>query len=213
MSEDTAQQRPVRVLAIAGSLREASYSRRLTRLAATLDTDGVELVEFDGLGLIEPFDEDLETTGWPPGAAAWRTALEAVDAVFVATPEYNASIPGALKNAFDWASRASEPPFDAIATSPMYGMPVAVISSSTGQFGGVWARDELVKSLRTQGARAVTEPKVAVAAAHQAFDDSGDLRHAPTRTRLGELLQALAAQARALREARTVAATPGTLHQ
>lgn len=206
---------PIRILGVAGSLREASYARRLVRLAAAISaelgdgTEGaplVEFVEFDGIRAIEHFDEDLEGTQLD-GVAAWRAAIAQADAVFVATPEYNASIPGALKNAFDWASRAEHAPHDDLRASAMYGKPAAVIGSSTGQFGGAWARDELAKSLRTQGARVVAEPSVAVPNAATAFDDDGELRSSAARAQLAALLQALAATAQQLRAARAVRAS------
>jgi chromate reductase len=201
----TATEQPIRILAIAGSLREASYARRHAQLAAELaatDPDrSVEVTLFDGLRDVEPFDEDSETEHLP-GVDALRAAIDRADAVFVATPEYNASIPGTLKNAFDWLSRSSTSPFNDLRASGMYGKPVAVVSASTGQFGGVWARDELIKALRTQGARAVVEPQVAVPSAANAFDEHGHLGHAPTRAKLSELLGNLADQARAVRNAR-----------
>lgn len=201
---------PIRILGVAGSLREASYSRRLVRLAAALADElatPVEFTVFDGLGAVEPFDADLETDGGPAGVQAFRAALAQADAVFVATPEYNASIPGVLKNAFDWASRAADAPHNDLQRSSMYGISAAVVSSSTGQFGGVWARDEMVKALRTQGARVVVDPQFAVPNAATAFDDDGELVQSDARANLAALLDALAAQARAVRDARARLAT------
>lgn len=201
MSEDA----PIRILGVAGSLREASYSRRLVRLAAELSAEleqPVEFVEFDALRDIEHFDEDLEPFGVPNGVRAWRDALADTDAVLIATPEYNASIPGTLKNALDWASRADDAPYRDLPRSGMYGMPVAVISSSTGQFGGAWARDELAKSLRTQGARVVRDPSVAVPNAETAFTADGDLVSATQRDKLRDELTVLVESARMVRTAR-----------
>jgi chromate reductase len=137
----------MRVLAISGSLRRDSHNTRLLRgLRALLPAD-VELVEYDGLRAIPPFDEDEEHTT-PAAVAALKAAIAAADAVLVATPEYNGSIPGQLKNALDWASR---PP----AERPMQGKPAAVIGASTSLFGAVWAQAELRKVLATMGARVV----------------------------------------------------------
>jgi chromate reductase len=198
-------EQPIRILAVAGSLREESVNRRLVRLAARLAPEGVELVEFDALGAVEPYDEDLEAErGFPPGAAAFAAAIREADALFIATPEYNGSVPGQLKNALDWASRpdgAIETDAGGLPASPLYGVPVGVASASTGQFGAVWARDELAKVLRTQGARPIIEPSVTVPTAHQAFDDDGDLTTAATRERLVQLLDEVAAMVRLLREA------------
>ncbi|MCW2960709.1 MAG: NAD(P)H-dependent oxidoreductase [Thermoleophilia bacterium] len=193
---------PIRVLGVAGSLREASFNRRLVRLAATLLPADVEFVPFHDIAAVEPFDEDVEAEGTPPGAAAWKDALQSVDAVFISTPEYNGSVPGALKNAFDWASRADVAPYNDIQRSPMYGIPTAVASASSGQFGGVWARDEFMKSLRTQGARAVDEPKVTIPSSHSAFGPDETLTNTALSGRLVELLDNLVAQARLVRAAR-----------
>ncbi len=197
---------PIRILGVAGSLREASINRRLARLAGRLVPEGVEFVEFDGLNAVEPFDEDVEASGFPMGAARFAAAIRDADGVFIATPEYNGSIPGQLKNALDWASRA-EGAVEAtgLQGSALYGVPVAVASASNGQFGAVWARDELVKVLRTQGARPISEPSVTIPAGHQAFTDDGDLSNAEARERVRELLDELVAMVTMLREARAKA--------
>jgi chromate reductase len=205
-------EQPIRILAVAGSLREESVNRRLIRLAARLAPEGIELVEFDSLGAVEPYDEDVEAGGFPPGAAAFAAAIRATDGMLIATPEYNGSVPGQLKNALDWASRPDgHVEGTGLPASTLYSRPVAVASASTGQFGAVWARDELAKVLRTQGARPIVEPSVTVPNAHQAFDDDGDLMTAATRERLVQLLDELAAMVRLLREAaarRAEAAAP-----
>lgn len=195
---------PARILALAGSLREASLNRRLVRLAVQVAPEGVELVEFDSLGAVEPFDEDAEASGFPPGAAAFVAAVRDVEGVFIATPEYNGSIPGQLKNALDWASRP-ETGEGSLRASALYGKPVAIASASNGQFGAVWARDELAKVVRTQGGRAIVEPGVAIATADTAFADDGSLRSAATQERLVELLAGLRATVELLRAARAVA--------
>ena len=135
----------MRVLGIAGSLRRDSHNRRLLREAAELLPPGAELVEFDGLKAIPPFDEDDEHA---PGEAveAWRQAIAGADALFFVTPEYNASVPGVLKNAIDWASRPARSP-------ALRNKPAAVVGASTGMFGAVWAQAELRKVLSTAGAR------------------------------------------------------------
>ena len=195
------EQQPVTLLALAGSLREASYNRRLVRLAAELAPDGVNVVEYTDLRTVEPFDEDVEGTNTTPGAHAFNEAVRAADGVLIVTPEYNGSIPGTLKNALDWASRSPEAPHGNLQGSPMYGKPVAVASVSTGQFGAVWARDELLKSLRTQGARAVVEPSVTVPNAATAFNDDGTLVNGDLQAKLVELVTALATTSGAVRDA------------
>src|ERR1700683_1884379 len=156
----------MRVLGVSGSLRRGSYNGQLLRAAAGLLPPEVELVVFDALKAIPPFDEDDE--GAPaPAVADWREALAGADALLFATPEYNSSIPGALKNAVDWASR----PF---ATAALRNKPAAVIGASTGMFGAVWAQAELRKALAAAGAR-VIDRELPVAGAADAFNADGSL--------------------------------------
>jgi chromate reductase, NAD(P)H dehydrogenase (quinone) len=109
-----------------------------------------------------------------------------VDAVFFATPEYNSSVPGALKNALDWASRP-------VATNVFRNKPVAVIGSSAGAFGGVWAAAELRKVLAAMGAR-VTEAELAVGHAHEKVGDDGSLADDEVRDGLREALGTLVSE-------------------
>lgn len=154
----------MRVLGISGSLRRDSYNTRLLRGAGTLLPDGVELELFDGLTAIPPYSEDDEHEA-PPAVEAFKAAIAGADAVLVATPEYNSSIPGALKNAIDWASRP-------LAQSPLFGKPVAVIGASTGLFGAVWAQAELRKVLGAVGAR-VLDRELPIGQADEALGVDG----------------------------------------
>jgi chromate reductase len=122
----------------------------LLRHAARLLPEDVELTEFDGLKAIPAFDADDEAGPAPAAVTALREAITAADAVLIATPEYNSSIPGALKNALDWVSRP-------VRTTPLRGKPAAVIGASTGMFGAVWAQAEARKVLRSIGARVIDE--------------------------------------------------------
>jgi chromate reductase len=193
----------MRVLGIAGSLRRDSHNRRLLRAAADLLPSGVELVEFDGLKAIPPFDEDDEHA---PGEAveAFRAALAQADVVLFATPEYNGSVPGVLKNAIDWASRKGPGPVPAgpdatAATGPgpaaaaLRNKPVAVIGASPGMFGAVWAQAELRKVLSTAGAR-VVDRELPVAAADEAFTDDGRLVEADHHNELAAIVEQLVAE-------------------
>lgn len=143
-----------RILGLSGSLRADSLNTRLLRLAAEGAGDAAELVLFEGLADVPPYDEDVEDAV-PAAVAELRDAILAADAVLFATPEYNGSIPGQLKNAIDWLSRQA-------VGAPLRGKPVAVIGTSTGQFGGVWAQAELRKVLGIAGAR-VAPVELAVA--------------------------------------------------
>ena len=131
----------MRILAISGSLRAASHNSELLRSAAALAPLGVKVDIYKGLEEIPPYDEDDDVAGNQPSAVVrLKQALNSADAVLIATPEYNASIPGVLKNALDWVSRP-------IAESPVRYKPAAVISASTSMFGGVWAAAETRKVL------------------------------------------------------------------
>src|SRR3712207_5593849 len=94
----------MRILGISGSLRRGSHNRTLLRAAGALLPPGADLVEWEGLASLPAFDEDLEDAA-PDDVRALRAAIAEADALLIATPEYNASLPAALKNALDWASR------------------------------------------------------------------------------------------------------------
>jgi chromate reductase, NAD(P)H dehydrogenase (quinone) len=187
----------MRVLGIAGSLRSDSHNLRLLRAAAAQLPPEVELVEFKALKAIPPFDQDDEAA---PGAAVerWREQIEQADALLFATPEYNHSIPGALKNAVDWASRPS-------ASAALRNKPAAVIGTSTGMFGAVWAQAELRKSLAAAGAR-VVEGELPVPDAEQAFAADGTLAEHEQTLALDAIIAELLAQARADARSRALAA-------
>jgi chromate reductase, NAD(P)H dehydrogenase (quinone) len=156
----------MRVLGISGSLRRDSHNRRLLRVAADLLPPEAQLLVYDGLKELPPFDEDDELA---PGAAVmrWREAIADADALLFATPEYNSSIPGQLKNAIDWASRPA-------GSAALRNKPAAVIGASTGMFGAVWAQAELRKALGSAGAR-VIDRELPVASADDAFNTDGKL--------------------------------------
>jgi chromate reductase len=176
----------MRILAISGSLREASNSTALLRALREEAPEGVEVELWHGLKEIPPYDQDDDVSPGPAVVEAFRTLVREADAVFFATPEYNSSVPGALKNALDWGSRP-------IATNAFRNKPVAVISSSAGAFGGVWAAGELRKVLGAMGAR-VTEAEVAVGHAAEKFGDDGRLADEDLRQELREALETLLAE-------------------
>ena len=172
----------MRILGISGSLRRGSHNRKLIRAASGLLPPEVELVEWDGLAGLPAFDEDLENT--PPEAVrAFFAVIEGADALLIATPEYNASLPGAPKNAIDWASR----PFP---ENVLRYKPTAVIGASTGLFGAVWAQAEVRKVMKASGAH-VLESELPVGLAESAFTDDGDLVDDELTARLGDLLHDL----------------------
>ena len=153
----------MRLLGISGSLRSESHNTALLRAAGELLAPPARLELLAGVGDVPAYNEDDDTATPSPQVAALRRAIASADALLIATPEYNASIPGALKNALDWASR----PFPA---NVLRDKPVAVAGASTGMFGAVWAQAELRKVLRTAGAR-VLDQELAVPHAGSAGDD------------------------------------------
>jgi chromate reductase len=156
----------MRVLGISGSLRRGSHNTRLLRAAGEMVTEqGAEFEVFDGLKAIPPYDEDDDVGEGPGAVARLREAIAGADALLFATPEYNSSIPGVLKNAVDWASRPA-------GAGALHNKPVAVIGASTGMFGAVWAQAELRKVLGAADAR-VAEVELAVGHAHEQLDSAG----------------------------------------
>jgi chromate reductase len=183
----------MRILGISGSLRRDSHNTRLLRGVGNLLPEGVELDVFDQLGAIPPYNEDEEHET-PPAVAALKAAIAGADAVLVATPEYNASIPGVLKNALDWVSRP-------VAGTPLMGKPAAVVGASTGLFGAVWAQAETRKVLSTIGAR-VVDREIPIPQADESLGADG----LPVDDDARELLDATLTELIELAEARLVPA-------
>jgi len=168
------------ILGISGSLRHDSYNTMLLRNVP------LELELWDGLKEIPPYDEDDDIDPAPPAVAQMRAAVAGADAIVFATPEYNASVPGQLKNAVDWLSRPR-------GEAALANKPVAVIGASTGAFGAVWAQSELRKVLATAGAR-VVDAEVAVGHAPQRFDGDGELLDENLKEQLQEAADTLLAE-------------------
>jgi chromate reductase, NAD(P)H dehydrogenase (quinone) len=177
-----------RILGISGSLRRDSHNTSLLRAAAEAAGPDVELELYDGLKGIPPYDEDDDVHPRPPSVARLVSAIAEADAVLFSTPEYNASIPGQLKNAIDWVSRP-------VATNVLRNKPVAVVGASTGAFGAVWAQAELRKVLASLGAR-VLDLELPVPHAHTRIDDGG-LTDDEIRAGLAEAVEALSAEVHA----------------
>ncbi len=171
------------VLGISGSLRRDSHNTRLLRAAAMELPPGASLELFEGLAELPAYCEDIDVEPVPEPVARLRDAIAAADALLIATPEYNASIPGVLKNAIDWASR----PFP---DNVLRGRPVVVVGASTGLFGAVWAQAELRKVLNHTGAE-VFDDELPVGLADGAFTDAGELADPELRERLADLVEAL----------------------
>ena len=158
----------MRVLTISGSLRPGSLNSLLLRAAEEQAPAGAQIDRFTSLAEIPPFHGDrAETAAVPAAVQDLRDRIAVADAVLIATPEYNGSIPGVLKNALDWTSV----PFP---DNVLRGKPVAVIGASTGAYGGMWAQAELRKVLGIIGAR-VVNADMSLAKAHEHFGDDGAL--------------------------------------
>jgi chromate reductase, NAD(P)H dehydrogenase (quinone) len=157
----------MRILAVSGSLREDSFNTSLLRAAIEAAPEGIELELWDGIGELPFYDQDLEGDDAPESVRRLREDWADADAILFSTPEYNGSVPGGLKNAIDWASR---PRLEAV----LRNKPVAVIGASTGQFGALWAQQDLKRILGVAGAR-VVGTEIPVGRAEELFGPEGRL--------------------------------------
>jgi chromate reductase, NAD(P)H dehydrogenase (quinone) len=177
----------MRILAVSGSLREDSFNTCLLRAAVEAAPEGIELELWNGIGDLPLYDQDLETGDVPESVRRLREDWAAADAILFATPEYNGSVPGGLKNAVDWASR---PALEGLLRNKT----VAVVGASTGQFGALWAQQDLKRILGVAGAR-VVGTEIPVARAHERFDHEGRLLDGEIFEQLRLHLTTLAAEA------------------
>ncbi len=179
----------MRILAISGSLRAGSYNTALARAAAELAPDGVEIEVYDGLGLIPHYDEDLDQEGieTPATVAELRRRIEEADALLLVTPEYNGSTTGVLKNAIDWVSARHR-------GSWLRNKTVAVAGATTGEYGAIWAQQDLRRILGIAGARVVAGD-FPLPRAYEAFDEYGKLASPLVAERLRSHLEALVNEA------------------
>ena len=177
----------MKILAVSGSLRRDSHNTQLLRAAIEAAPAGVEVELWDGLGDVPLYDQDLDTTEPIESVHRLREAWGAADALLFATPEYNGSVPGVLKNAIDWASRP-------VRESALTNQSVSVIGASNGQFGAMWAQADLRKVLGITGARVVGD-ELPVARAFEKFDSEGRLLDGELVERLGLVLGTLASEA------------------
>ena len=138
----------MRILAVSGSLRAGSHNTELLRAAANAAPEGIVVELWEGIGDLPIYDQDLEDGDVPASVRRLRDDWAAADAILFSTPEYNGSVPGGLKNAIDWASRPK-------GEAPLLNKTVAVLGASTGQFGALWAQQDLRRILGIAGARVV----------------------------------------------------------
>ncbi|TMG74167.1 MAG: NAD(P)H-dependent oxidoreductase [Betaproteobacteria bacterium] len=187
----------ITILAIAGSLRKDSYNKAALRAAQSLCPQGARLEIYDIAGL-PLFNQDEEKNPTPK-VTDFKQKIRAADAILISTAEYNYGMPGVLKNAIDCASR----PYGDSAWS---GKPVAIMSAAMGTAGGLRAQYQLRQCFVFLNMDAVVQPEVAIATAHQRFDDKGNLTDETSKKMIGQLLQNLVAKTRLLRQATKQAA-------
>ncbi len=173
------------IITIAGSLRKASINRGLLDAAAALAPSGVTLTELSYRD-IPLYDADVAAQGDPPAVAAFKDAIASADGLLIATPEYNYSVPGVLKNALDWASRPAY-------RSVFAGTKTAVLGASYSIVGSARAQGHLKQILLGMAAPVFAYPEFLVGGAKDKFDASGTLTDDPTREHLQRLVTAFVA--------------------
>jgi len=178
----------MKILAVSGSLRADSYNTALARAAVELAPRGADVELYDGLAEIPLYDADRDGESSPAAVRDFRERIAAADALFFVTPEYNGSVSGVLKNAIDWASRPAGP------ESVLWGKTAALAGATTGQYGAIWAQQDLRRVLGIAGAR-VIDGELPVARAQNVFDFSGGLLDPLIAERLRDHLVALVREA------------------
>ncbi len=172
----------MKVLGIAGSLRERSFNKLALRAAQALAPAGMS-IEIADISEIPLYNEDVKAAGMPAPVLRLRAQIAAADGLLLATPEYNYSISGVLKNAIDWASRPPEQPFD--------GKPIAIMGASPGKFGTARAQYHLRQVFIFLNGYIVNKPEVMIGGAASAFDADGNLTDEIARELIGQLLASL----------------------
>ncbi|MFI9587548.1 NADPH-dependent FMN reductase [Streptomyces sp. NPDC052236] len=179
----------VRIVALVGSLRAGSHNRQLAEAAAKHAPEGVEIELYEGLAEVPFYNEDLDIeAGAPAAAARLREVVAQADGLLLFSPEYNGTIPAVLKNAIDWLSR----PFGAGAIG---GKPVAVVGTSFGQYGGLWAQDEARKAAGIAGGAVLEDVKLSIPSSVIRFAETHPADDAEVVTGLLEVIQQLSTKA------------------
>jgi chromate reductase len=175
-------EKKIRILGLVGSIRKDSFNKALMRAAVELVPDNSEIEVFD-ISTIPPFNQDFESNP-APVVKDLKLKIKTADALLIATPEYNYSIPGVLKNAIDVASRPkADKVFD--------GKPVALMSASVGRLGGARAQYHLRQSFVFLNMFPVNYPEVMLPQAQQYIDKNGKLTNEETRAFIRQLLEEL----------------------
>ncbi len=181
-----------KILAFAGSLRAHSYNRGLIRIAQEVAPEGIDVHSFD-ISSIPLYNEDVQKQGDPEPVKEFKEAIRAADAVLIATPEYNYSVPGVLKNAVDWASRPPQ-------SSPLKKKPAALMGASGGPWGTTRAQLALRQSFVFTETLVLPKPELYITNGRERFDDEGNLKEGEEqiKERVAEVMTALAAWAGSL---------------
>lgn len=177
---------PITIVALSGSLRQASYNTALLRAAVPLCPEGLTL-DLRTLHGIPLYDADVEAQGVPEAVATLRQAIQAADGLLICTPEYNNSMPGVLKNGLDWLSR---PPAEGKKT--FANKPCALLGATPGGFGTVQSQDAMLSVLRAFAVNFWFGGRIMVSKAHTLFDTDGALQDEALKTQLREFLQGFA---------------------
>lgn len=175
----------IRVLAIGGSLRKGSFNKMLVEQVRRQAPEGM-LIEIADISDVPLYNGDVQTGGFPQAVQRLSEQVSNADAFFIATPEYNYSVPGVLKNTLDWLSRNPEARFQ--------GKPLAIASASMGKLGGARAQHHLRQVLIYMDVDMVNKPELTIAAAHEKFSDKGELLDLQAREILDNLLASLMAK-------------------
>ena len=183
----------IRILGVAGSLRQRSLNRGLLRAAQALAPEGMTLDAFDLLA-VPLYNGDVEAAGDPEGVAAFKAAIRAADGVLFVTPEYNHGVPGVMKNAVDWASRPPQ-------SAALSGKPVGIIGASPGATGTARGQSQLRQAFEFTNSYCLPQPEILVFRASEKFDAQGELTDEATRKYLARYLEALAAWVRRFKAA------------
>jgi chromate reductase, NAD(P)H dehydrogenase (quinone) len=183
--------RDFHILGMSGSLRKASYNSAALRAAQELAPRSTMITLAD-ICAIPVYNDDVRVQGMPQSVTTLVEQITTADAVLISTPEYNYTIPGVLKNAIDWVSKAPDQPFRH--------KPVAVMGASMGAIGTARAQYDLRKVFVFLDAHVLNQPEIMIAAAHTKFDDGGHLTDDTTRTLIGKQIVALKEWALRLRD-------------
>lgn len=182
------QAKPLTFVSLLGSLRAGSFNAVVARNLAALAPPGVDISPLGSVGDIPHYDADLQAQGFPETVMAMGKAISAADALIIVTPEYNYSVPGALKNALDWLSRLSD--------TPVAGKPVAILTASPGAIGGARAQYHLRQILVFLDGSVLNKPEVMISQASSRLDpQSCTITDADTRSLIAAQLSALAEMA------------------